>query len=93
MPTWFNKWETKKYIYLYNILGVCLSGGGGVGWSSFPSIRPSKFLIPEEEDDGRGGRMAAVVYPNVPRSSDGFCAAAVMATNKELLQMFPLLWN
>jgi hypothetical protein len=32
-------------------------------WSSFPSIRPvtrpiihpSKFLIPEEEDDGRGG--------------------------------------
>jgi len=44
--------------------------------SSFPSIRPvirlvihpSKFLIPEEEDDGRGGgqRMAeAAVYPNV----------------------------
>jgi hypothetical protein len=40
-------------IYLYNILG----------WSSFPCIRPiirpiihpSKFLIPEEEDDGRGG--------------------------------------
>jgi hypothetical protein len=49
-------------IYLYNILG----------WSSFPSIRPvihpSKFLIPEKENDGRGGggRMAAVaVYPNV----------------------------
>jgi hypothetical protein len=52
-------------VYLYNILG----------WSSFPSIRPvillvihpSKFLIPEEEDDGRGGgRMAAsTVYPNV----------------------------
>jgi hypothetical protein len=33
-------------IYLYNILG----------WSSFPSIHPvihpSKFLVPEEEDDG-----------------------------------------
>jgi hypothetical protein len=32
------------------------------------SIHPSKFLIPEEEDDGRGGggRMAtAAVYPNV----------------------------
>jgi hypothetical protein len=29
-------------------------------------IHPSKFLIPEEEDDGRGGQMAAsAVYPNV----------------------------
>jgi hypothetical protein len=37
--------------------------------------------------------MAAVVYPNVLGSSDGSCAAAVVATNKELLQMFPLLWN
>ncbi len=79
-------------VYLYNILGVYLSGSGGVGWSSFPSIRPSKFLIPEEEDDGRGGRMAAVVYPNVPRSSDDSCAAAVVI-NKELLHMFLLLWN
>ncbi len=44
-------------------------------WSSFPSIRlvihpvihPSKFLIPEEEDDGRGGAgmAAATIYPNV----------------------------
>jgi len=50
-------------IYLYNILG----------WSSFPSIRPiirpSKFLIPEEEDDGmRGGwrlMPATVVYSHV----------------------------
>jgi hypothetical protein len=51
-------------VYLYNILR----------WLSFLSIRivihpvihPSKFLIPEEEDDGRGGRMAAwAVYPNV----------------------------
>jgi hypothetical protein len=33
--------------------------------SRHPS-RSSKFLIPEEEDDGRGGgRMAAAVYPNV----------------------------
>jgi hypothetical protein len=57
----------KYVIYLYNILG----------WSSFPSIhlviRPvihvSKFLIPEEEDDGRGGQrllmVAAAVYPNI----------------------------
>jgi hypothetical protein len=40
-----------------NIHGVRLSGGVGWCWSSFPSIRPvirpSKFLIPEEEDDGR----------------------------------------
>jgi hypothetical protein len=50
-------------IYLYNILG----------WSSFPSIcliiRPSKFLIPEEEDDGTGGgrrlMTVAAVYPHV----------------------------
>jgi hypothetical protein len=48
------------YIYLYNILG----------WSSFSTIRPiirpvihpSKFLIPEEEeDDGRGGGKTPVV--------------------------------
>ncbi len=51
------------YIYLYNILG----------WSSFPSIcpiiRPFKFLILEEKDDGTRGRrqlMALVaVYPHV----------------------------
>jgi hypothetical protein len=50
-------------IYLYNILG----------WSSFPSIRPiirpSKFLIPEEEDDGMGGgrrlMTAATIYPHL----------------------------
>jgi hypothetical protein len=32
-----------------------------------PVIHPSKFLIPEEEADGRGGRRMAVaaVYPNV----------------------------
>jgi hypothetical protein len=55
--------KTHPSIYLYNILG----------WSSFPSIRPiirpSKFLIPKEEDDGTGGRrrlMAAVaIYPHV----------------------------
>jgi hypothetical protein len=57
--------EIPSLIYLYNILG----------WSSFSSIRrvirsvihPSKFLIPEEEDDGRGGgRMAAAaLYPNI----------------------------
>ncbi len=52
-------------IFIYNILGFVRL------WSSFPSIRPvihpSKFLIPEEEYDGRGGgRMAAVaVYRNV----------------------------
>jgi hypothetical protein len=57
-----------NFIYLYNILG---------GHPFHPSIRlvihplihPSKFLIPEEEDDGRGGRQrrmaAAAVYPNV----------------------------
>jgi len=64
------------YVYIYNILGVCLSGRTFHPFvrSSFPSIRPvicpiihpSKFLIPEEEDDGRGGQMAgAAVYPNV----------------------------
>jgi hypothetical protein len=56
------------YIFIYNILGFVRL------WSSFPSIHPvirpvihpSKFLIPEEEDDGRGGRrMAAAIYPNV----------------------------
>jgi hypothetical protein len=32
-----------------------------------PIIHPSKFLIPEEEDDGRGGggMAAGAVYPNV----------------------------
>jgi hypothetical protein len=57
------KRQTKGPIYLYNILG----------WSSFPSIcpiiRPSKFLIPEQEDDGTGGRRrlmaTAAVYPRV----------------------------
>jgi hypothetical protein len=46
-------------------------------WSSFPSIRPvicpssihPKFFIPEEEDDGKGGRRqgmaATAVYPNI----------------------------
>ncbi len=59
------------YIFLYNILGFVR-----LRWSSFPSIRPvirpvihpSKFLILEEEDDGRGEgrRMAAgAVYRNV----------------------------
>jgi hypothetical protein len=46
---WRSTWLLSSSIYLYNILG----------WSSFPSIRPiirpSKFLIPEEEDDGTGG--------------------------------------
>ncbi len=54
-------------IYLYNILGFVQ------WWSSFLSIRPvicpSKFLIPEKEDDGTGGGqrlMAATsVYPHV----------------------------
>ncbi len=58
-------------VYLYNILGFVRC------WSSFPSIRPvicpvirpSKFLIPEEEDDGTGGgqRLMAVatVYPHI----------------------------
>jgi hypothetical protein len=51
------------HIFIYNILGFVRL------WSCFPSIcpvicpiiHPSKFLIPEEEDDGRGGgqRMAA----------------------------------
>jgi len=48
------------YIFIYNILGFVQLRWS---WSSFPSIRliichvihPSKFLIPEEEDDGRGG--------------------------------------
>jgi hypothetical protein len=47
-------------IYLYNILS--LSGGGC-------PFHPSKFLIPEEEDDGTGGggqlMAVATVYPNV----------------------------
>jgi hypothetical protein len=35
--------------------------------SSVPVIHPSKFFIPEEEDDGKGGRrMAAVAdYLNI----------------------------
>ncbi len=68
----FNFFKNYIYIYLflYNIIGFVR-----LRWSSFPSIRPvirlvihpSKFLIPEEEDDGRGGgRMgAAAVYRNV----------------------------
>jgi len=27
------------------------------------------------------------------RLNDGSCAMAVMVTNKDLLQIFPLLWN
>jgi hypothetical protein len=54
-------------IYLYNILGFVQ------WWSSFLSIRPvicpSKFLIPEKEDDGTGGGQrlmaTAAVYPNI----------------------------
>ncbi len=50
-------------VYVYNILG----------WSSFPSIRPvirpvihpSKFLIPEEEDDGG---LHSVLRSGVPTS-------------------------
>jgi hypothetical protein len=46
--------KSPTYIFLYNILGFVR-----LRWLSFPSIRPvihpSKFLIPEEEDDGRGG--------------------------------------
>ncbi len=57
-----------------NIRGVRLSGGGPPFHPSVPSsipssVHPSKFFIPEEEDDGRGRRrrqMAAVaVYPNI----------------------------
>jgi hypothetical protein len=34
--------------------------------SFHPSRHPSKFLILEEEDDGReGGITAATIYPNV----------------------------
>jgi hypothetical protein len=33
--------------------------------SIHPSRHPSKFLIPEEEDDGTGGGRMAAVYPNV----------------------------
>jgi hypothetical protein len=44
-------------VFIYNILS--LSGGGRPSHPSVPSIcpviHPSKFLIPEEEDDGRGG--------------------------------------
>ncbi len=47
------------FAYIYKILG----------WSSFPSIRPvirpSKFLIPEEEDDGTGGRWRLMVAAHV----------------------------
>jgi hypothetical protein len=52
----------KPFILLYNILGFVRLRWW---WSSFPSIRPvihpSKFLIPEEEDDGRGGGKTPVV--------------------------------
>jgi hypothetical protein len=54
------------YVFIYNILGFVW-----LQWwcSSFPSIRPvirpvihpSKFLIPEEEDDGKGGGKTPVV--------------------------------
>jgi hypothetical protein len=54
----------KPTIFIYNILGFVR-----LRWSSFSSIRPvirpvihpSKFLIPEEEDDGRGGGKTPVV--------------------------------
>jgi hypothetical protein len=53
------------YIFIYNILGFVRLRW----WSSFPSIRPviravihpSKFLIPEEEDDARGGKTPVVL--------------------------------
>jgi hypothetical protein len=53
---------------------LVLFGCGGVqlSFSSIrpiirPVIHPSKFFIPEEEDDGRGGGQmaAASIYPNV----------------------------
>ncbi len=53
------------FAFIYKILG----------WSSFPSIhavirlviRPSKFLIPEEKDDGTGGgrRLMAAAHVHV----------------------------
>jgi hypothetical protein len=58
------------YNGLPSILSISLYILGFVRlWSSFPSIRPvirpvihpSKFLIPEEEDDGRAGGKTPVV--------------------------------
>jgi len=76
--------------------------------SHHPS-RSSKLFIPEEEDDGTGGRQrrkATAMVDHGPSRlsvrasegareclSDGSYAMATMATNKELLRIFPLLWN
>ncbi len=59
-------------VYLYNILSLFVVVLLSIHASQFvirPVIRPSKFLIPEEEDDGTGGggRLMAIaaVYPHV----------------------------
>jgi hypothetical protein len=56
------------FIFLYNILSL-FGGGRPFHPSVSSSVPSSKFLILEEEDDGRGGRgrrmAAAAIYPNV----------------------------
>jgi hypothetical protein len=75
------------FFYLYNILG----------WSSFPSIcpvkRPSKFFIPEVEDNGTGGgrRLMAATTDNpqticamMPNLNSGFCLKRFLESSKSV---------
>jgi hypothetical protein len=40
-----------------------------------------------------GGLWTKQIEQARERSSDGSCVVAAMATNKQLLWIFPLLWN
>jgi hypothetical protein len=72
-------------------------------WNFFPFLSLTGFFfcavegreVATEEERGGGHADEANLAREGARerSSDGSCAATVVATNKELLQMFPLLWN
>jgi len=68
-----------------------------LGWLSFPSIRPvkrpSKFFIPEVEDDGTGGgrRLMAAATDNpqticamMPNLNSGFCLKRFLESSKSV---------
>ncbi len=48
MEIWGKRVLVVVPVYIYNILAVCLSGR-----PFHPSIHPSKFFVPEEEDERR----------------------------------------